>query len=193
MSEHAWKTVLSRRNVLIGGGLLIAVGVGGRKVLMSPQEAREIGVGTTVLELQEAQILGHLGDALVPGALAAGVVPFVDSQLAADPNDSLLIARYFGVALPYEAFYRAGLRALDELAKAEFYARFVDLPVDRVRELAVKLLNGSPNAWQGPPASLFYQCLRSDAVDVVYGTKAGFEQLGVPYMAHIEPPSRWGE
>jgi len=35
--------------------------------------------------------------------------------------------------------------------------------------------------------------VRNDAVDVVYGTQSGFEQLGVPYMAHIAPPSRWGE
>jgi hypothetical protein len=40
---------------------------------------------------------------------------------------------------------------------------------------------------------LFWFVLRSDAVDVVYGTKEGVERLGLPYMAHIEPPSRWGE
>ena len=39
----------------------------------------------------------------------------------------------------------------------------------------------------------FYFVLRNDAVDVVYGTKDGIESLGIPYMAHIEPPSRWGE
>jgi hypothetical protein len=33
--------------------------------------------------------------------------------------------------------------------------------------------------------------VRSDAVDVVYGTPAGFEALGVPYMEHIMPPRRW--
>ena len=39
----------------------------------------------------------------------------------------------------------------------------------------------------------FYFVLRNDAVDVVYGTKAGVESLDIPYMAHVEPPSRWGE
>ena len=38
-----------------------------------------------------------------------------------------------------------------------------------------------------------YFVLRNDAVDVFYGTQDGFEALGIPYMAHIEPPSRWGE
>ena len=33
--------------------------------------------------------------------------------------------------------------------------------------------------------------LRSDAVDVVYGTEGGFEELGIPYLAHIRPPADW--
>lgn len=191
MSEHARNAVISRRNVLIGSGLVIAVVLGGRKVLMSPHEAHKAGAETTVLTPQETQILGHLGEALVPGALAAGIVPFVDSQLAADPNESLLIARYFGIAPPYEAFYRSGLRALEELARAEFDTGFVAVPVEQVRELALRLLNGSSKAWQGPPAPLFYLCLRSDAVDVVFGTPAGFETLGIPYREHIMPPGKW--
>ena len=191
MSEHVRNTILSRRNVLIGSGLVIAVVIGGRKVLMSPHEAHEIGVWTSVLTPREAQILGHLGDALVPGALGAGIVPFVDSQLAADPNDSLLIARYFGVAPPYEAFYSTSLQALENLAKAVFNVSFVDLSSDRVRELALELLNGSSKAWQGPPSPLFYQCVRSDAVDVVFGTPAGFETLGIPYREHIMPLRKW--
>ena len=191
MSEHARNAVISRRNVLIGSGLVIAVVLGGRKVLMSPHEAHKAGAETTVLTPQEAQILGHLGEALVPGALAAGIVPFVDSQLAADPNESLLIARYFGIAPPYEAFYRSGLRALEELARAELDTSFVAVPVEQVRELALRLLNGSSKAWQGPPAPLFYLCLRSDAVDVVFGTPAGFETLGIPYREHIMPPGKW--
>lgn len=191
MSEHARNAVISRRNVLIGSGLVIAVVLGGRKVLMSPHEAHKAGAETTVLTPQAAQILGHLGEALVPGALAAGIVPFVDSQLAADPNESLLIARYFGIAPPYEAFYRSGLRALEELARAELDTGFVAVPVEQVRELALRLLNGSSKAWQGPPAPLFYLCLRSDAVDVVFGTPAGFETLGIPYREHIMPPGKW--
>jgi hypothetical protein len=33
--------------------------------------------------------------------------------------------------------------------------------------------------------------LRNDALDVVYGTRRGFASLGVPYMAHILPPTSW--
>jgi hypothetical protein len=35
-----------------------------------------------------------------------------------------------------------------------------------------------------------YFVLRSDAVDVVYGTMEGYESLGVPYMPHIVPDKR---
>ena len=41
------------------------------------------------------------------------------------------------------------------------------------------------------PVFLFYLCLRSDAVDVVYGTPEGFKRLNVPYMQHILPPENW--
>jgi hypothetical protein len=33
--------------------------------------------------------------------------------------------------------------------------------------------------------------LRSDAVDVVYGTVEGYDALGIPYMPHITPVTRW--
>ena len=36
-----------------------------------------------------------------------------------------------------------------------------------------------------------YLVLRSDAVDVVYGTVEGYEALGIPYMPHIAPDKRW--
>ena len=45
--------------------------------------------------------------------------------------------------------------------------------------------------WQGPGGSFVYLLLRSDAVDVVYGTMEGYEALGIPYMPHIAPDKRW--
>jgi hypothetical protein len=36
-----------------------------------------------------------------------------------------------------------------------------------------------------------YFLLRSDAVDVVYGTVEGYAALGIPYMPHIAPTKRW--
>ena len=45
--------------------------------------------------------------------------------------------------------------------------------------------------WQGPAGSFVYLLLRSDAVDVVYGTMEGYAALGIPYMPHIAPTKRW--
>ena len=36
-----------------------------------------------------------------------------------------------------------------------------------------------------------YTVLRFDSIDVVYGTMAGYDALGIPYMAHIAPTQRW--
>src|SRR5260221_14447518 len=47
------------------------------------------------------------------------------------------------------------------------------------------------DGWQGPPGPLVYLILRSDAVDVVYGTMDGYANLGIPYMPHIAPTKRW--
>ena len=47
------------------------------------------------------------------------------------------------------------------------------------------------DGWQGPAGSFAYLVLRSDALDVVYGTMDGYESLGVPYMPHIAPVERW--
>jgi hypothetical protein len=57
--------------------------------------------------------------------------------------------------------------------------------------LATSLAKGEIKDWMGPPAPLFFFVLRNDAVDVKYGTQAGFESLGVPYMPHIAPPAEW--
>jgi hypothetical protein len=47
------------------------------------------------------------------------------------------------------------------------------------------------DGWKGPPGGFVYFLLRSDAVDVVYGTVAGYKSLDIPYMAHIEPKRSW--
>ena len=47
------------------------------------------------------------------------------------------------------------------------------------------------DGWQGPAGPFVYLVLRSDAVDVVYGTMEGYAELGIPYMPHIAPEKRW--
>jgi hypothetical protein len=105
----------------------------------------------------------------------------------------MLMIKYLGVPAPFADFYLGGLRAADALARAVHGKGFAGLTHEQATGLVSKMAAGQVEGWQGPPVGLFYFVLRSDSVDVVYGTQAGFEQLGVPYMAHIEPPTRWGE
>jgi hypothetical protein len=173
------------------GALTIACLVAGKVVRISPAEAHALAAAPQVLLPHEAETLGHLAEAMVPGARAAGIAEYVDSQLFADPSESLLIARYFGVLPPFCEFYTSGFAGLDAAAKSAHGKPFAALAAEPALALAASLLAGPPPGWAGPPAPLFYLALRGDAVDVVYGTQAGFEMLGVPYMEHILPPRRW--
>ncbi|MBA3895577.1 MAG: gluconate 2-dehydrogenase subunit 3 family protein [Sphingomonadaceae bacterium] len=189
----------TRRTLLIGaaaGTAAIGLGVlpfviGDRTEHLTPAEAKHRGVPLTSLDSAEADILGRLGDILLPGADQAGIVNFVDHHLSVPSPESLLMVRYMDVAPPYLDFYRAGLAAMDGAAKAAHGQPFVKLPAQAAEQLVVAMGREQPRGWQGPPSQLFYFVTRSDAVDVVYGTRAGFEKLGIPYMAHIEPEKDW--
>jgi hypothetical protein len=165
--------------------LNFAVG-GGATALLTPREARAQNLPLRKLTPEQAAELEVLGEAMVPGAAKAGLTHFLDHQLAVDPNDALLIAKYFQVALPYSDFYAAGLattrkqagKALASLNKAEL-------------EKLVGTMAVPTAVVDGFPLFLFYLCLRSDAVDVVYGTPEGFKKLNIPYMQHILPPGGW--
>jgi len=185
------RLLADRRSFIKNTALLITVQLAGQRLVLSPAQAASRNLPLNFLTGGEAAALGHLAESMVPGAAKAGVVHFVDSQLAGDPNDSLLIARYFGIEPPHGNFYRSGLMALDRAARAVRKAGFPDFSTQEARQLARALLAGEIADWHGPPSALFYQCVRSDAVDVVYGTPAGFEALGIPYMQHILPPKSW--
>jgi hypothetical protein len=105
----------------------------------------------------------------------------------------MLMLKYLGVAPPFATFYQTGLTATDSAARATHGKSLRDLDAKQGEALVAAMARGDIKEWSGPPAGLFYFTLRSDAIDVVYGTQAGFERLGVPYMPHIPPPSRWGE
>jgi Gluconate 2-dehydrogenase subunit 3 len=181
----------ARREFIKNSGLLIACNIAGEVLRISPAEAARRSVPMHFFTDAEARTLGHFAETMVPGAVAAGVVNFVDSQLAGDPNDSLLIARYFDIPPPHRDFYRRSLTALDRLAHARHAAPYAALDSGLALSLAADLLKAPAPEWKGPSGQLFYLCVRSDAVDVVYGTPAGFEALGIPYMQHILPPRTW--
>ncbi len=184
----------TRRSFLRNTGVgLLTFYVGGCEVEMTPQEAREREIAYGVLTEPEVSTLDALGEILLPGSAAGGLAHFIDHQLGASPEDSLLMIRYLGVPPPFASFYQGGLAALNELSATNSNQPFAGLSQEVQTELVGILAQANPDGWQGPQGPFFYFVLRNDAVDVVYGTQAGVESLGMPYMAHIEPPSRWGE
>ena len=184
----------TRRNFLRNTGVgLLTFYVSGCEVEMTPQEAREREIAFGVLSDAEVDTLDALGEVLLPGSAAAGLSHFIDHQLGTSPENQLLMIKYLGVPPPFAPFYQGGLAAVNGFSQAQKGQSFVDLSAADQTELVGQFAQANPDGWQGPPGPFFYFVLRNDAVDVVYGTTDGIESLGIPYMAHIEPPSRWGE
>lgn len=175
-----------------GATLALAFQVSGGTLLLTPQQARAQAVPLRQLSAAEATTLETLAEAMLPGAVGAGVTHFIDHQLGVDPGDCLLIAKYFQVAPPYRDFYRQGVAACGQLARERFkQGNLAKLTAEQRDQLIKTIGKPGTRTLEGYDLSLFYLCLRSDAVDVVYGTPEGFEKLNVPYMAHIMPPEGW--
>jgi Gluconate 2-dehydrogenase subunit 3 len=183
---------LERRVFLKGASMgLLAFTVGGAEMLLTPGEARARAVPFRLLKAEEAETLEALGETLLPGAREAGVAHFIDQQVSVTPGEALLEARIVNVKPPFINFYRGAISGVDKASMARGGKRFAALPVAEQHDFIDQLRQNKIDGWQGPPAGLVYFVLRSDAVDVVYGTMEGYESLGVPYMAHIEPDKRW--
>ncbi len=183
---------MERRAFLQGAGMgALAFTVGGASVMMTPRAARAQGVPFRLLKADEAAAIEALGETLVPGAKQAGVAHFVDQQVSVAPGEALLEARQLNVKPPFINFYRAAIAAVDGAAGARSGRRFAALGPDEQRAFVDAMRQNKIDGWQGPPGSFVYLVLRSDAVDVVYGTMEGYAQLGVPYMPHIAPDRRW--
>ncbi len=174
-----------------GASLMLAYEIGGISVMLTPQQAYAQDIPLWQLSAAQAGTLQTLADGLLPGADQAGVTHFIDYQLREDPDDCLLIAKYFQVPPPYLPFYAQGLSACEALAQEQFKTEVIALDDTQLEQLLRTIGKPGTQTPDGYNLSLFYLCLRSDAVDVVYGTPEGFEKLNVPYMAHIMPPEGW--
>ena len=144
-----------------------------------------------MLKENEADALAALGETLVPGARNAGMAHFIDHQISVPPEEALLQARILNVRPPFANFYRAAIGAVDRASEKANGARFAQLSADKQRDFVDSMRQNKIEGWQGPPPGQVYFVLRSDAVDVVYGTMEGYESLGVPYLPHIAPDKRW--
>ncbi|MFQ5348094.1 MAG: gluconate 2-dehydrogenase subunit 3 family protein [Rhodothalassiaceae bacterium] len=170
------------RRGLLGGIGLLGFTIAGRSLVLSPAEARAAGYRPQTLSSAEAATLEAVGEALVPGAAEAGIAAYVDQQISGPPEEALLMLRYLDVPPPYAGFYRAALARVDDIARESFGSSMADIGPEAATGLVRDLVERDFSA---------YFALRADAVDVVYGTRAGMERLGVPIMGHIEPESEW--
>src|ERR1700748_3433591 len=183
---------MERRVFLRGASLgLLAFTVGGSEILMLPGEARARAVPFRLLNAEEAETLEALGETLVPGARDAGVAHFIDQQVSVPPGEALLEARQLNVRPPFVNFYRAAIGAVDKASEARSGRRFAALSPTDQHDFVDLMRQNKIEGWQGPAGGFVYFVLRSDAVDVVYGTMEGYESLGVPHMPHIAPDRRW--
>jgi Gluconate 2-dehydrogenase subunit 3 len=183
---------MKRRAFLKGATMgALAFTVNGVEVLLTPGQARAQGVRFRLLKADEGETLEALGETLVPGARQAGVAHFLDQQFSVPPEEALLEARIVNVRPPFINFYRAALGAIDRASRAQHGRRFVQLAAYEQRDFINEMRQNKIVGWQGPPGGFVYFVLRSDAVDVVFGTVEGYEALGIPYMPHIVPEKRW--
>ena len=181
---------LSRRRMLahLGTGLLVAA-ASGAGIPLTAAAARQARVPLKHFTPEDAGTLEAFGDALLPGAAAAGVAHYIDDQLGqADP---LLFLQYMDYPGPADQFYKQGLAALSRASVKRFGQRFPELKAPDQSALIGSLAQSNPSGWDGPPAPLFYFVLRNDACDVYYGTEQGFKRLGIPYLPHIVPRQPW--
>jgi Gluconate 2-dehydrogenase subunit 3 len=169
----------------------LAFAVGGVEIIMTAQEARARGVPFRLLDAHQGETLEALGETLVPQAREAGIAHFIDQQLSVPPGESLLQARIFNFRPPFADFYRAAIAAVDAASNRMHARDFAKLDSGQQREFVDLMRQNKVEGWTGKPGALVYAVLRSDAVDVVWGTMEGYESLGIPYMPHIPPEKRW--
>lgn len=181
-----------RRKFLKSSGIALSVIVSGEILRVSPRSAQAAALPYQVLTEEEVATLQGLAEAIVPGAREAGVSHYIDKQLGAAAEDCLLMLKYLGVPFTdFIGFYRAGLHSADRLAHLRFSLPWSALSTEQAHSLLVEINENAEIKWSGPPAPFFFFVLRADASDVVYGTEKGFDRIGIPYMAHIEPEQIW--
>ncbi len=181
-----------RRKFLKSSGIALSVIVSGEILRVSPRSAQAAALPYQVLTEEEVATLQGLAEAIVPGAREAGVSHYIDKQLGAAAEDCLLMLKYLGVPFAdFIGFYRGGLHSAGRLARLRFSLPWPALSADQAQTLLVEMNGDTDIEWDGPPAPFFFFVLRADASDVVYGTEQGFDQIGMPYMAHIEPAQAW--
>lgn len=180
-----------RREFLRASGIALTYLVGAKTLVLTPADAYAKGLPLRVLGSSHVETLETLAEAIVPGAREAGIAHYIDSQLAASVDSSLLMIKYLGVPPPFASFYSSSLEAAAALAQTEYQSSWPALSKDKLAVLVDRIAGGEIESWQGPPAGFFFFVLRADACDVVYGTTAGHALIDFPHMAHIKAEQEW--
>jgi hypothetical protein len=185
----------TRRTFVAGSAVAGAFGLTfpGEVAALTPARTRLRALPYRVLKVTQAATLDAFGDVLLPGAQLAGLSHYIDQQLGLPPWQQVLMIKYLGPSAPFADFYSHGLAALDEFANVRYGRSYSELSGKPAADIVAAVAHGAPAPWKGPPAALFHFVVRNDALDVVYGTEAGFARLSIPYMAHISPPKSWPE
>jgi hypothetical protein len=185
---------ISRRGFsLSSGAFTLAFLLGGKVMHLTPAEAKAQDILFQTITDDQAALISLLGEAIAPGAKAAGLPHYIDHQLSTKFSDNFLIIRYLGVNPPFDGFYRASLTAFENAVKQKYDKKPADLSDHEMADFITIMMQKNPEGWDSaaPPAPFFYFVLRSDAIDVTYGTMDAFDRLDIPYMAHIEPAHPW--
>ena len=182
-----------QRRALVQGATLgaLAFTIGGVELMLTPREARAQNAPLKTLSADDARRLEAVSETLVPGARENGIANFIDQQCSIPPHEALLGLRIANARPPFVNFYRAALAAIDAQAQAQHQKVFAELGGDDQHEFINQMRQAKFTDWSGPPQPQIYTVFRDDAVDVVYGTVDGFKRLGVPYMPHVAPKTRW--
>jgi hypothetical protein len=183
---------IERRAFMKGAAVgTLAFTVGGAEVMLTPRQAHAQSVPLRTLTADQAATLDAMGETLVPGAKDAGITNFIDQQISVPAEEALLQARILNVRPPFANFYRAAIGAIDGASDKSKGRKFAQLSPDERHDFVNLMRQNKIEGWQGPPGPFVFAVLRSDAVDVVYGTMEGYAMLGVPYMPHIAPTKKW--
>lgn len=188
--DESGKSGIRRRDLVTIAGAGIIASAAGSSAPASNQAAT--GSENTTLRhfnAAENRTLEAFADALLPGAAEAGIARYVDDQLGR--KTPLLFLKYMDYTGSYVDFYKQGLKALDLESSSRYGQPFAELKSEKKTALIRDLSQKTPAEWKGPPSPLFYFVIRNDAVDVYYGTPEGFEKLGVPYLAMVQPSAKW--
>lgn len=179
---------ISRRELIGGSSTVVLLDGAAGNVWSGAARAALHNAPLRVLGFNEAAWLAAVGAAIAPPSRSAGLVHYVDHHLSLPASDCLLALRYLDVAPPYAEFYRAGLAAMPIAAQSPTPPPDGD---PSWSDILARLAAGGVAGWVGPPSPLLLFAIRLDSIDIAWGTRTGFERLGVPYLAHVEPETDW--